>query len=209
MTTPDPATTPPAKKTSAVVRVGRIFLTIIAVLILASAIFGKKDKDSAAPDSAAAKPASAPASKPTNDASPTASKPLIMEKAKAFVGGGEWEEFVEGGFKLLVPGRSRDFKAARVSGIHEVTVRNVRSTRGSEGERFATSIVVYLDDSFRDANGRYREYVLIANWIALVESWVKSVPVSDQSKAAAVRYMEDKLVFLLVFQLLNKQIELL
>ena len=116
-----------------------------------------------------------------------------MEKAKAFVGGGEWEEFVEGGFKLLVPGRSRDFKAARVSGIHEVTVRNVRSTRGSEGERFATSIVVYLDDSFRDANGRYREYVLIANWIALVESWVKSVPVSDQSKAAAVRYMEDKL----------------
>jgi len=178
VTVPDPSATPPAKATSPLMRVARIlwiFVAIIVVMGVLGSVFGsKKDKSTAggpATETTSEPGTAATMPKPSDqDLTPSASMQNIMDRTKAFLGGGDWEEFVEDGYKLLVPGRSRDFKAARVSGIHEASVRKLR---GSGSGRFATGIVVYLDESKRDGSGHYEEYLLIADWITRVESWSK------------------------------------
>jgi len=199
VTVPDPSATPPAKASRLLKRILLfvwIFFGVVVVLGALGGVLAANKKDQNVADGPAPEPATPATSAATSAQLPVGGMPLaasmqtIMAKSKEFVGGGEWEEFVEDGFKLLVPGRSRDFKAARVSGIHEVSVRKLG---GRESGRFATSIVVYLDNNLRDANGRHQEYRLIADWISQVESWSKNAPASEAVKAAALHFLEAKL----------------
>jgi hypothetical protein len=79
MTTPDPAGTPPVKQTTAVVRVGRIFLGIIAVLFVAAAIFGKRPSESTKADTAPAQVVSPATSTATSTPATTPTRPLTTQ----------------------------------------------------------------------------------------------------------------------------------
>jgi hypothetical protein len=193
MNTPDQTTTPP-KKSSGLKRVAQIlwiFAGIVLVMGVIGSVFGPKKKDAATTE-ATSGPTPAPEAGAGQPQTGTSAKTMsgmtmeaMMDRLQAHAGGGEWEQKSDHNYELLLPGRSRNFKTAKVSGIHKLVVYKVR---GPEA-RMSVSIQVYLDQAKRDVSGNYVEYASIADWIANVTAWSGNTPIDESVKATAVRYM--------------------